>query len=114
MQSLLMLIYALAQAAVATTPPPARPVTALFSVYDYPSEAVKNGWQGDVTVDLTVGTNGKVTNCAIVTSSDHEVLDSATCNILMRRAKFKPATDASGQPIESHVIPEPIRWRLGP
>jgi protein TonB len=111
-----MLIYFLAQAAAAASnaPPHAPQLSALFTVSDYPTEAIKNGWQGDVSVDLTVGPNGTVTNCVVVASSGHEVLDKTTCRILMRRARFKPATDASGQPIESHVIPEPIRWRLGP
>jgi protein TonB len=111
-----MLIYALAQAVAAASnvPPPAPWLTALFTVSDYPTEAIKNGWQGNVTVDLTVGPKGRATNCVVVVSSGHEVLDKTTCRILMRRARFKPATDASGQPVESHIIPDPVRWWLGP
>jgi TonB family protein len=84
----------------------------LFSAADYPVEALKNGWEGEVVADLTVSPEGRVTACAIVKSSGHDVLDQATCDIVRKRAVFKPAIDANGKPIEDHVRTPPIKWAL--
>jgi protein TonB len=83
----------------------------LQTVTDYPPEALRNGWQGDVVADLTVSPAGRVSACQIVESSGHKVLDDATCDLL-KRAVFTPATDSNGKPIEDHVRTPPIKWRL--
>lgn len=112
-----MLGFLLAYAA-ATRTPAAKPdqgqanVPTLFSYDDYPEEAVRNGWQGDVVVEATVSAEGLPTACTVVRSSGHQVLDDATCRIVMRRARFKPAINADGRPVADHVIIPPIRWRI--
>src|SRR5439155_13219397 len=96
------------QEIVVSHPPPAPP--GLFAGDDYPPEALRKGWQGDVTFDVIVGTNGRVSACRIVQSSGHQILDDATCKIVTERARFSPAQDAAGKPIESHYQRH-INWR---
>jgi protein TonB len=82
-----------------------------MTIEDYPAEALRNGWEGDVRVDLTIGVAGRVTNCRVLQSSGHSVLDDATCRIFTARARFRPATDPSGKPIEDHFQTH-INWQL--
>jgi hypothetical protein len=39
-------------------------------------------------------------------------LDDATCDLMIKRAFFKPAKDSNGKPVEDHFRTPPIRWRL--
>jgi periplasmic protein TonB len=87
-------------------------VVALFSSDDYPVEAMRNGDQGRVIVDLRIGTNGRARSCRIVQSSGHQALDVKTCEIMLRRAKFSPARDAAGRAVEDTLRAPPIEWRL--
>jgi protein TonB len=95
----------------AAPPPSARPRT-IFSRDDYPLEAVRHGWEGDVIADLTVSPTGQVSSCKIIESSGHPVLDDATCQLLIKRARFTPATDINGSPTEGHFRTPPVHWRL--
>jgi periplasmic protein TonB len=52
-----------------------------------------------VSVLLTIDPGGRVVSCGIQQSSGQSVLDMYTCNILRRRARFTPATDALGNPV---------------
>jgi protein TonB len=110
-----------------TTPPPPPPppapvrvepararsdLRAFFSDTDYPPSAVRNEEQGTVRVTLSVGTDGRVTNCTVTASSGSSALDQATCNIMRRRARFTPARDSSGNPTADTITAPPIRWVL--
>jgi protein TonB len=53
-----------------------------------------------------------VQSCNVVQSSGNGALDSATCNIIRRRAKFTPARDSNGQAVSDTVQSPPIVWRL--
>lgn len=86
-------------------------VMRLFSTDDYPMEAIRREEQGTVTYRATVGIDGRVSACAITSSSGSIYLDAATCNIIQRRARFRPALDQHGQPIEDHFAGR-IRWVL--
>jgi TonB family protein len=78
---------------------------------DYPADAIRAGEQGTVRFTLTVGTDGRVSACTIFQSSGSSSLDSTTCRILTERARFTPATDASGKPVPDQVV-STIRWVL--
>jgi protein TonB len=65
---------------------------------DYPSRALREEREGTTGFSLTVGPDGRVTNCEITSSSGSPDLDQATCDNLRRRARFNPATDGEGQP----------------
>jgi protein TonB len=62
-------------------------------------------------VVLSIGPNGRVAGCSVAASSGSRTLDSATCSILTRRAKFTPAQDSSGNPT-SGSFRQTIRWVL--
>ncbi len=92
-------------------PPPAHPKY-IFSGYDYPAEAVRNRWEGTVVADLVIDQRGTPKSCSIVQSSGHKLLDDTTCALLIERAKFKPAKDKWGKPIEDKVRTPTVEWRL--
>lgn len=111
------------------TPPPAPPppppprkiqsaqsakgdLRTLFSADDYPASAQSAGAEGTAQATLTIGPDGRVVGCNLSRSTGNSSLDSATCNILRRRAKFTPARDSNGQPTTDTVTTPPIVWRL--
>jgi len=110
-------------APVVRPPPPPPPVekvpprsavgnlAELFRAEDYPPSAIRSEDQGVVTVRLTVGTNGRVTECNVASSSGSRTLDNTTCRILSSRAKFRPATDNRGKPV-TDTVSQRIRWVL--
>ena len=81
----------------------------LFSVNDYPAKAVGTGAHGKVDVQLTIDKTGRVSGCAVTHSSGSSLLDTATCQVLRRRAHYAPAIDELGQPIVSATNDE-IVW----
>ena len=103
-------------------PPPPRKVQSatsakgdlrtLFSADDYPASAQSAGAEGTAQAQLTIGPDGRVVGCNLTRSTGNSSLDSATCNILRRRAKFTPARDSNGQATTDTVTTPPIVWRL--
>jgi protein TonB len=87
-------------------------VRRVFSADDYPVSAQQKGEEGTVQAQLTVDTTGRVSGCKVIRTSGYASLDDATCSILQRRARFKPATDDAGKPIESTVVTPPVVWQL--
>jgi protein TonB len=110
--------------AVAPPAPPAPPrkvvsatsakgdLRSLFSADDYPASAQASGAEGTTRASLTIGPDGRVTGCSIIQSSGNGSLDSATCNILRRRAKFVPARDSNGNATSDTITTPSIVWRL--
>ncbi|MEO7601993.1 MAG: energy transducer TonB [Sphingomicrobium sp.] len=84
----------------------------LFSADDYPASAQSSGAEGTSQASLTIGPDGRVTSCNITRSSGNGALDSATCSILRRRAKFTPARDSNGNATSDTINTPPIRWVL--
>jgi protein TonB len=104
-------------------PPPPQPrkvesarargdVRSLFSSDDYPASAQSAGAEGSAQAQLTIGPDGRVVGCSLVRSTGNGALDSATCNILRRRAKFTPARDSSGNATTDTYTTPTIVWRL--
>jgi protein TonB len=77
---------------------------------DYPIESIKEDEQGYVTIDFTIGIDGKITDCRIIRSSGYRRLDVIPCNIMTRRAQFRPAVDAQGQPRPAHGTTSMMFW----
>jgi len=86
-------------------------LNSLFSTDDYPQSAIRNEEQGTTAVRLSVGTDGRVTDCSITASSGSTALDNATCNIIRRRARYTPAQDQAGNPVGGSDTAR-IRWEL--
>jgi protein TonB len=76
---------------------------------DYPGSDLRQGNQGLVRFSLTVGADGKVSACVVVKSSGFPGLDEATCGNVARRARFEPATDASGAKVTGSYAGS-VRW----
>jgi protein TonB len=76
---------------------------------DYPSRALREEREGTTGFRVTVGTDGKVTDCQITRSSGSPDLDEATCSNVRRRARFQPATDGDGNPTTGSYS-NSIRW----
>ena len=76
---------------------------------DYPSRALREEREGTTGFRVTVGTDGKVTDCQITRSSGSADLDDATCSNIRRRARFTPATDGDGNPTTGSYS-NSIRW----
>lgn len=76
---------------------------------DYPSRALREEREGVTGFRVTVGTDGKVTDCQITSSSGHADLDAAACSNIQRRARFSPAMDGEGQPTTGSYSNR-VRW----
>ena len=103
------LIATVGQASGSAEPVPMQPLNSLITADDYPPEAIGKGEQGVAEFRLTVGPQGRVTGCAITKSSGSAALDSASCTIMVRRARFHPARDAQGQPVTGEIT-QRIAW----
>ena len=60
----------------------------------------------EVIVKVTVGTDGRASNCSVYRASPDAEADAITCRLVVERLRFKPATDAAGNP-----VPAPFYWR---
>ncbi|WP_226016156.1 energy transducer TonB [Novosphingobium sp. FKTRR1] len=78
---------------------------------DYPSRALREEREGVTGFRLSIGTDGKVTNCEITKSSGSPDLDQATCDNLRRRGRFNAATDGDGNPTAG-VYASSVRWQI--
>ena len=83
----------------------------LISADDYPIDALRSGHQGTVRFTLTIAKDGTVKKCRVTKSSGFSELDRATCNIMRQRARFKPALDSNGNPVED-TYSSVLSWAL--
>ena len=78
---------------------------------DYPSVALQKELEGTTGFSVTVGPDGRVSDCVITASSGSPDLDLATCTNVKRRARFEPALDADGTPTTGKYANR-IRWQI--
>ena len=78
------------------------------SARDYPvpegGRQVRNGTR--VVVKVTVGIDGRARNCSIFRRSPDAEADRITCRLVEERLRFRPATDANGNPVAA-----PFYWQ---
>jgi protein TonB len=86
-------------------------MSGLVSANDYPIEALRSDHQGTVGFTLTIAKDGRVKKCRVTKSSGFRELDRATCNIMRERARFTPALDADGNPVED-TYSSVLTWAL--
>ncbi|MBO9670317.1 MAG: TonB family protein [Sphingobium sp.] len=72
-----------------------------FSAADNSPDANRFGVGGTVKVQLAIDTQGQISDCTITTSSGFDFLDRHVCQIVMRKARFTAAKDASGKAVPS-------------
>lgn len=78
---------------------------------DYPSRALREEREGVTRFRVVVNTKGRVDSCSIVRSSGHDDLDQATCKNIKRRARFRPALDSNGNPMQG-TYSNAVRWQI--
>ncbi len=78
---------------------------------DYPRRALQQEREGTSGFRVTVGPNGRVTDCSITSSSGHPDLDEATCANVTRRGRFEPALDSEGNPTSGSWSSR-VRWEI--
>lgn len=82
-----------------------------FTDDDYPVHAVRSEWSGTTGYALLVDEQGKVADCMVVDTSGQASLDTQSCAVLKRRARFTPAQDKAGKPSKDRVTGR-IVWRI--
>lgn len=78
---------------------------------DYPSSALRAGAEGITGILVSIGGDGRVTDCRVTASSGNDLLDKAACLTYARRARFRPALDEAGHPVATQRA-DRIRWQL--
>lgn len=68
---------------------------------DYPGEASRARAGGEVEVRFTIEASGRVSGCRVTRSSGDSSLDRTTCDLIEARFRFRPATNAAGEPMAS-------------
>jgi len=86
---------------------------AVFSTEDYPYEAYSTGKGGTVGVLFWIEATGRITTCEVIESSAAPVLEKATCDVLIKRARYSPARDAAGRPVRAPSFTR-VRWMPWP
>lgn len=100
----------LAQLKAAKNPP--RPIgnpANWATTNDYPGRFSENGIGGSVRFLVIVGADGKPTECKVALTSGVPELDKVTCQLVLRRAQFRPATNAQGEPMVGYYVNR-VRW----
>lgn len=76
---------------------------------DYPPLALRAEMQGTTRTIITIGTDGRVSDCRILKSSGSSLLDTHSCALVTARFVFDPALDAKGHAIEVQAV-QPVAW----
>ena len=76
------------------------------SVRDFPRETRDKREGTAVVVEMTVGTDGRARDCRVVTPGGDPEADRIVCRLAEQRFRFRPRTDAAGNPVTARY-----RWR---
>ncbi len=76
---------------------------------DYPARALREERGGSVGFHLTIGPDGRPSDCEVTSSSGSPDLDETACTLLKRRGRFTPATDGDGRPTTG-AFNSRIKW----
>jgi TonB family protein len=99
------------QKALLRKPLPKNPQKPWFQASDYPRKMAREGYEAIVNFRLIIDATGKPKTCHVQTSTRPKEFDDAVCSGVMKRARFNPALDAQGTPVESFYR-QTIVWRL--
>ena len=85
-----------------SAPSGARPATPIgqgrwIGTADYPADKTI---EGRVRFRVSVDTIGRPAQCEVTQSSGNPWLDDHTCELVLRRARFDPALDGDGNPVD--------------
>jgi protein TonB len=77
----------------------------------YPPISIRRNEEGVSRFTVTVGTNGRVSDCRITTSSGHDRLDQAACRAITNNGRFEPAKNQYGEMVQG-TYSNAVNWRL--
>lgn len=97
---------------VAASPVPTGNPGEWATTIDYPPAAIFNRQEGIVVFQLVVNVDGTPSQCTIVESSGHPVLDTKTCELMMDRARF--ASASSQGYTAKNTYQNRVSWNLPP
>jgi hypothetical protein len=86
-----------------------KPLSSLFSSWDYPKQSLRQDDTGISSVVVLIDEQGRARGCMLDATSGITSLDSMTCAVIRERGKFKPAIGADGKPVRSYVA-QRVRW----
>ena len=70
-----------------------------FILKHYPQRALDAGEQGLVRFRITLDQKGEMTGCEVTKSSGYSRLDTETCELIQRYARFKPPVNSEGRSV---------------
>ena len=86
-------------------------VRSVFSSDDMPAYVQLAGTTRIIRTRTTVRSNGAIQGCVVEERSGDAKLDAYTCALILKRAKFRPATWTDGSPLYG-VVRTPVVWRI--
>lgn len=78
---------------------------------DYRTRWILEEMAGTARFNLAIDARGKVTGCTITRSTGHAPLDTATCDLVTKRARFDAARDGTGKPVAGNYTGV-ITWQI--
>ncbi len=78
---------------------------------DYRTRWIMEEMAGTARFTLAIDARGKVTGCTITRSTGHAPLDTATCELVTKRARFDAARDTSGKAVAGSYSGS-VTWRI--
>ncbi len=82
-----------------------------FILKHYPRRALDSGEEGLVRFRITLDQKGEMTSCDVTRSSGYGRLDTETCELIQRYARFKPVVNSEGRAIVARRDGY-VNWRL--
>ncbi|NIJ24249.1 energy transducer TonB [Sphingomonas japonica] len=89
------------------------PIGDMSDWYAYPLRAASEGQHGETIIRWRIATDGRAKDCAVLRSSGNSVLDSAACEQLVARGRYRPAIAKSGKPMDWFESRR-IVWSIAP
>ena len=78
---------------------------------DYRPRWIREELTGSASFRLSIDAAGKVTGCTITRSTGHAALDTATCELVTKRARFDAARDGNGKPVAGSYA-NTVTWNI--
>jgi hypothetical protein len=83
----------------------------IFKSDDYPEDAFNANQTGSTEFMLMIDERGRLIDCEIAKTSGVASIDGMGCQVILARAKAKPALDANGKPVKS-IYTQTVQWQL--
>jgi len=92
---MLLMFVAAASASIVAAKPLSPPLT----VGDYPTALAAQNRQASIVVHTLVKPNGRTESCSVVARLGDPQFEAITCAAILKRGRFKPASDSQGKPL---------------